>query len=146
MATTMHKILQKPLQQGIFPYLKLQNPLNLLPSLLHHQPNLDALPEYHNVYNFKTGEESNRISTSLLQEKPTMDNGFHVFPSFSLGFFLDPKLSSGLHQMEAVKAEKSDVDESQIICANVFVATLELKGFSFKTFRNLTLLLLLYVL
>ncbi|KAL2253696.1 UNVERIFIED_CONTAM: hypothetical protein Sindi_0164300 [Sesamum indicum] len=118
MATTMHKLLQRPLQQAIFPHLKLHNPLKLLPSLLDPQPNLDTPPEYHNVHNFKTEKDFNRISTSLVQEQAAIYDRFHAFPSFSFGFFLDPKLSSGLYQIEAVKAEKSDLDESQIMWAD----------------------------
>ncbi|EYU30604.1 hypothetical protein ABFS82_11G063300 [Erythranthe guttata] len=100
MASTMHKLLQKPLQQAISPHLKLHNPLNLLPSLLHRRPNLDPPPEVHHNFN---------------AEKSAVGNGFHVFPSFSLGFFLDPKFSSGLHQIESppAVAEKSGSDESE---------------------------------
>ncbi|PIN05656.1 hypothetical protein CDL12_21808 [Handroanthus impetiginosus] len=114
MAARMHKLLQ----QGILPYPKLQNSLNILPSLLNYQPNLNTLSEYHNVHNFRTEKDSNTISTCLLQEKADIDNGFRVFPCFSFEFFLDPKLSSGLHQIEAVKAKKSDLDESQTMWAD----------------------------
>ncbi|KAL7093819.1 hypothetical protein ACP275_11G062900 [Erythranthe tilingii] len=106
MASTVHKLLQKPLQQAISPHLKLHNPLNLLPSLLHRRPNLDPPPDHHNFHDFNT-------------EKSAVGNGFHVFPSFSLGFFLDPKFSSGLHQIESpaaaavAAAEKSGSDESE---------------------------------
>lgn len=110
----MQKLLQKPLlQQRIYPNLKLQNPLNLLPSFLQH---LDAPPQIQNVCNFKTGKELNRISTlSSLQEDATIDNRFHVFPSFSFELFLNPKLSSGLHHVEALKG---DHDDSRIIWAD----------------------------
>ncbi|GFQ00691.1 hypothetical protein PHJA_002213000 [Phtheirospermum japonicum] len=103
MATTMHKLLQKPLQQTLFPHLKLQNPLNILPSLLHHPPSLVAVPENHNAQN---------------EKKAAIDNRFHVFPSFSFGLFLNPNFSSGLRQIEAVRAEISDLDESQIMWAD----------------------------
>lgn len=118
MAATMHKLLQKPLQQGVLPYLKLQNPLKLSPSLIHHCPNLDTLPEYHNAYDFNTGNYSSGIPISSLQQEPGMNNGFHVFPTFSFEFFLDPKLSSGLHPIGAVEAEKSEIDESQAMWAD----------------------------